>query len=64
VEARRVADQVQEDSDQYVTDRLVRLEEELNRILKEVRAGIRSMGKGGGKTAPDGLSGRDTLDSD
>lgn len=53
VEARKRAKEVMEDSDKYVAERLLGLEEELVRLLDEVRAGIRATGGKKGKTAPE-----------
>jgi vacuolar-type H+-ATPase subunit H len=50
VEARKRSKEILEDSDRYVAERLLALEEELERLLDEVRAGIRATGGGKGKS--------------
>lgn len=46
VEAKKRAKEIMEDSDKYVAERLLAFEEELERLLDEVRAGIRATGGG------------------
>ena len=46
VEAKKRAKEIMEDSDKYVAERLLALEGELERLLDEVRAGIRATGGG------------------
>lgn len=45
-EARLAAKEIRVETDDYVSERLERLEVELTRLLVEVRAGIRSVGEG------------------
>jgi len=47
IEARLAATEIKHDTDKYVGERLVQLEDELTRLLTEVRAGIRSVGERG-----------------
>lgn len=43
VEARHAAKEIKRDTDRYVRERLAALEDEMTRLLSEVRAGIRSV---------------------
>jgi hypothetical protein len=49
-EARRVAGGLMDETDDYVKDKLTKLEEELQKLIGEVRAGIKVVSCGGGKS--------------
>jgi vacuolar-type H+-ATPase subunit H len=62
IEAGRLSEKIREDTDQYINERLSRLEEELTRLLAEVRGGIRAVDSGR-KQAPDRDDSDFTLDN-
>lgn len=62
IEAGKMSEIIREDTDQYVHERLSRLEEELARLLAEVRGGIRAVDSG--RKQPSDRDGSDfTLDN-